>query len=126
KNEENQLSPSPGNPGQLGRRGANRPKSLQVVHTTVGTSRRAGREKVNRPKEGIKFPKSCFAESGTFGKKVRERCGSASLAQVSPFRAVRRNFSQAVRDSWDKSTRRTRTGRFGRNRELSFGTLGPK
>ncbi|KAH9327849.1 hypothetical protein KI387_044341, partial [Taxus chinensis] len=32
----------------------------------------------------------------------------------------------AFLDSWDKSTRRTRTGRFGRNRGLSFGTSRPK
>ncbi|KAH9329749.1 hypothetical protein KI387_001857, partial [Taxus chinensis] len=64
--------------------------------------------------------------SGTIGPKVHAGRGSASLAQVSPFRAVQRYLSQAVRDSWDKSTRRTRTGRFGRNRGLSFGTSGPK
>ncbi|KAH9320523.1 hypothetical protein KI387_015162, partial [Taxus chinensis] len=60
------------------------------------------------------------------GTKVRGRRGSAGLVQVSPFRAVQRNLSQAVRDSWDKSTQRTQTTRIGRNRGLSLGTSGQK
>ncbi|KAH9327227.1 hypothetical protein KI387_007405, partial [Taxus chinensis] len=58
--------------------------------------------------------------------KVHAGRESASLVQVSPFRAVWRDLSQAVRDSWDKSTRRTRNDRFSRNKRLSSGTFGPK
>ncbi|KAH9301653.1 hypothetical protein KI387_013236, partial [Taxus chinensis] len=50
KNHENRLSPSPGSLGQLGRQGANRPKSRQAVHAAIGTSGRVGRKMVKRPK----------------------------------------------------------------------------
>ncbi|KAH9298335.1 hypothetical protein KI387_030017, partial [Taxus chinensis] len=63
---------------------------------------------------------------GTSGKKVCGRRGSAGLAQVSTFQVDRKYLSQAVRDSWDKSTWRTRTARIGRNRELQSGTVGTK
>ncbi|KAH9291406.1 hypothetical protein KI387_043404, partial [Taxus chinensis] len=85
-----------------------------------------GTRKVDSAEKGKKLPKSLFRTVGTVGKKVRERRGSAGLAQVIPFQAVQRNLSQAIWDSWDKSTRRMQNGWFGRNRELSFGTSGPK
>ncbi|KAH9306905.1 hypothetical protein KI387_011309, partial [Taxus chinensis] len=47
-------------------------------------------------------------------------------AKSNPFRVVRKNLSQTVRDSWNKSTRSTRTGRFVQNRELSSRKSGPK
>ncbi|KAH9303989.1 hypothetical protein KI387_008393, partial [Taxus chinensis] len=67
-----------------------------------------GTRKGESAERGKKLPKSCFRQCETVGTKVREVRGSASLAQVSPFQAVQRDFSQAVWDSWDESTRRKR------------------
>ncbi|KAH9293756.1 hypothetical protein KI387_041041, partial [Taxus chinensis] len=87
--------------GQLGRRGANRPKSRQAVRAAVGTSGRTGREKVNRPKVE-KIAKFCFTRFGTLGQKYAR---------------------DANRPVWRKSVH---FGWFGDICPRQFGTSGPK
>ncbi|KAH9318080.1 hypothetical protein KI387_019849, partial [Taxus chinensis] len=75
----------------------------------------------------------------TAGTIVRVGRESAGLLKDSPFWAARRYLSQAVRDSWDESTRGTRKtrkgeksanrnkeARIGRSRRFSSGTDGTK
>ncbi|KAH9329762.1 hypothetical protein KI387_001870, partial [Taxus chinensis] len=103
---ENRLSPSLGGPwdswdvrAQISRKAAR--WSTQHLGQLGHRDARGAKSRTGQ-KNGKNFPKSRFAQSGTVRTKVREIRGSAGLAQVSPFRANRRYFSQAVWDNWDK------------------------